>query len=103
MDDRRGFAKSRAGEVPVEVPLSHSLCARVVDAGTPLVVESLTDHPAAADLGVRAYAGVPLALPDAPVLGSFCVADTVPRTWSEEDVALLHDLARAWTTTWPSR
>ncbi len=79
VDDRRGFAKSRAGEVPAELPLSHSLCARVVDAGAPLVVDALTDHPAATDLGVGAYAGVPLALPGGPVLGSFCVADTRPR------------------------
>jgi PAS domain S-box-containing protein len=47
------------------------------------------------ELGVVAYAGVPLRTRDGLVLGSFCAFDSEPRTWSAEDIDLLRDLASA--------
>jgi serine phosphatase RsbU (regulator of sigma subunit) len=101
VDDRRQFFKSALGleEGVRETPLSHSFCQHVVSSGEPLVVDdALTDarvagNLAIAELGVRAYAGVPLVLPSGAVIGSFCVIDHVARTWTEEDVELLHELA----------
>lgn len=68
-------------------PLSQSLCAEVVDTGTVLPLEDgrhdhrFRHHPAVRSLGIRAYLGVPLRLPDGSRIGSVCVADLRPRRW----------------------
>src|SRR4028119_107487 len=49
--------------------------------------------PSSAGVGVRAWAGFPVWLPDGQVLGSFCVVDTVVHEWTAEDVELLEELA----------
>lgn len=83
-----------------ETPLSHSFCQHVVAERAPLVVADARTHPLVADnpstveLGVAAYAGVPLVTRDGQVIGSFCVVDRVPRGWSDDDLATLDDLAR---------
>jgi signal transduction histidine kinase len=48
--------------------------------------------PTVDSLGVRAYAGVPLKLGGENV-GSFCVIDMQPRTWSNEEIETLRQLA----------
>jgi PAS domain S-box-containing protein len=104
VDEHRQFFKSQLGlpepwAAGRETPLSHSFCQHVVDSGGPLVIEDAREHPlvrdnlAIPDLGVVAYAGVPLTTSDGHTLGSFCAIDTQPRAWSAEDVALLEDLA----------
>ncbi|WP_367401554.1 SpoIIE family protein phosphatase [Streptomyces xanthophaeus] len=83
------------------LPLSHSLCRYVVASGQPLVVsdaradERLRTSPAVGDLGVAAYAGMPLTDGDGLVLGSLCAVAHEPRTWSEGELADLEDLAAA--------
>jgi hypothetical protein len=87
-----------------ETPLSHSFCQHAVDAREPLVVDDAREHPllhtnrAIDDLGIIAYAGVPLIDADGYALGTLCVADGRPRAWSDEDVALLRDLASSVLT-----
>jgi GAF domain-containing protein len=82
-----------------QTPLSHSFCQYVVASGLPLVIEDARNHPlvrdnpAIIDLEIVAYAGVPLVTTTGQVLGSFCVIDTVPRTWSADELALLRDFA----------
>jgi PAS domain S-box-containing protein len=82
-------------------PLSHSFCQHVVVAGEPLVITDARTHPlvrhnlAIPDLHVVAYAGVPLVDADGTVVGSLCAIDSRPRTWTEDDVAVLVDLAGA--------
>ena len=104
VDDRRQFFKSAIG-LPApwderrETPLSHSFCKHVVAAGAPLVIPDarrdprLAQNGAVADLGVVAYAGVPLKSADGRTLGAFCVIDGVPRDWDPEDVAALREIA----------
>lgn len=46
-------------------------------------------------LSVIAYAGVPLRTSDGKVLGAFCAIDSRPRTWTDEQITVLHDLAAA--------
>jgi PAS domain S-box-containing protein len=81
-------------------PLSHSFCQYVVVSGEPLVIADAREHPlvrdnlAIPDLGVVAYAGMPLRVEDT-VVGSLCAIDTEPRTWAERDLAVLRDLAEA--------
>ena len=87
-----------------EIPLSHSFCQHIVALGKPLVIADARQHPlvrdspAIPDLGMVAYAGVPLRTAEGHVLGSFCVADHQPREWTARDVAILHDLAASVMT-----
>ena len=65
-----------------------------------LVVSDARVHPvlrsngAVADLGVIAYAGIPLAAVLGQTIGSFCAIDGMPRDWLEADVAALRDFAQ---------
>ncbi|MBE7189498.1 GAF domain-containing SpoIIE family protein phosphatase [Jatrophihabitans endophyticus] len=80
-------------------PLSHSFCQHVVRSGEPLVVSDaradprLADNLAIPDLGVVAYAGIPLTDLDGTVVGSLCAIDTEPRAWAPSEISLLTDLA----------
>jgi len=87
-----------------ETPLSHSFCQHTVVSGAELVIDDAREHPelrgnlAIPDLGVVAYAGIPLVTSDGSVLGSFCAIDTKPRHWSADDLATLRDLAQSATS-----
>jgi DNA-binding transcriptional MerR regulator len=82
-----------------EMPLSHSFCRHAVLARQPLVVADARLDPlvcesaAIPDLGVIAYAGVPLVTDDDNVIGTVCAIDTRPRQWTDEEVGLIEDLA----------
>jgi serine phosphatase RsbU (regulator of sigma subunit) len=91
-------------------PLTHSLCQHVVTSGKVFTVEDARLEPLTADslaipdLGVVAYAGAPLRLPDprtgvadptSPVVGVLCAIDGQPRRWSTEQIDVLEDLAAA--------
>ncbi|MBW0115414.1 GAF domain-containing SpoIIE family protein phosphatase [Pseudonocardia abyssalis] len=80
-------------------PLSHSFCQHVVITAEPLIIENAPEHPlvrdnlAIPDLGVMAYAGMPLADAEGRVLGSLCAIDTRPRPWTPSQIDALRDLA----------
>ena len=82
-----------------QTPLSHSFCRHAVASGKPLVIEDAREHPLVKDnpaiqhLGVVAYAGMPLTSSDGEVLGSFCVIDSQPRQWTNDDLDTLRTLA----------
>ena len=106
VDRDRQFFKSQFGLVEPwasfrETPLSHSFCKHVVADAKPLIVADARQNPrvrenlAVSELGVIAYAGVPLTMPDGHVLGAFCGIDTQPHAWTGDDVAVLTDLAAA--------
>jgi diguanylate cyclase (GGDEF)-like protein/PAS domain S-box-containing protein len=101
VDDERQFFKSAVGVDIKQTPLSHSLCQHVVIDQEPLVVSDarleprLRDNPAIDELGVIAYAGVPLTDSAGQTLGSFCVVQGTPREWESEEVDLLRNLARS--------
>lgn len=84
--------------------LSHSFCWHVVLAAEPLVVDDAREHPhvrdnlALPDLGVIAYAGMPLTDGAGSVLGSLCAIDTEPRRWTETELANLRRIAEACST-----
>ncbi|MBW3619807.1 MAG: GAF domain-containing sensor histidine kinase [Actinobacteria bacterium] len=106
VDDTRQFFKSQTG-LPEpwasrrETPLTHSFCQHVVTSAERLVVEDaprhalVCDNLAIPDLGVVAYAGAPLRTPDGSILGSLCAIDHQPRTWTDDELATLDDLAAA--------
>jgi len=106
VDRDRQFFKSCVGlpepwATTRETPLSHSFCQHTVITGEPLVVDDAREHPelrhnlAVPDIGVVAYAGVPLVTSDGEILGAFCAIDTKPRRWSEADIETLRDLAES--------
>jgi GAF domain-containing protein len=53
----------------------------------------LAANPAVVQLGVTAYAGVPLRASDGEPIGTLCAVDYEAREWSEDDVTLLTELA----------
>ncbi|WP_257461406.1 sensor histidine kinase [Archangium lipolyticum] len=82
-----------------QTPLTHSFCMHVVATGEPLLIEDARQHPvlrenlAIDQLGVVAYAGVPLTASEGEVIGTFCVIDTRPRVWTDGDLHILLELA----------
>lgn len=84
---------SRAGSA-----LHVSLCTVTAASGGPLVVGDTRADNRVADLPpvvagvVGAYLGVPLVSTAGPIVGSLCVFDPKPHTWTAYDVALLEQL-----------
>ncbi len=81
-----------------ETPLTHSFCQHVVKRNEPLIVtdakrhELVKDNLAISELGVQAYLGVPIVLPDGNVIGSFCAIDDCPRNWTQDDLETIQKL-----------
>lgn len=86
-------------------PISHSFCRYAVASGTPFVVDDAREHPevrnnpAIDDLGIYAYAGVPLVDDEGYALGTLCVVDSQPRHWTPEDIETLTVLAATVMST----
>ncbi|WP_194821140.1 GAF domain-containing SpoIIE family protein phosphatase [Micromonospora sp. S-DT3-3-22] len=84
-----------------QTPLSHSFCQHVIDTEIPLVLPDARLYPrvrenlAVPELGVVAYAGMPLTDLDGRVLGSLCAIDSKPRAWTKAQLRTLADLAAA--------
>ncbi len=104
VDQNRQFFKSCVGlPEPIasrrQTPVSHSFCQHVVATGKPLIVEDARNNPlvrlnpAVEEMGIVAYAGIPLVTSDGHAIGSFCVIDSRPRSWSFDDVEMLQELA----------
>jgi PAS domain S-box-containing protein len=82
-----------------ELPLDHTFCREVVERDAPLVVEDartdacLAASAAVRELGLVAYAGVPVRASEGHALGALCVIDTAPRAWTAREMELLADAA----------
>ncbi len=87
-----------------ELPLTHSFCAHALASGEPLVISDarldprLADNGLLTEYGVIAYAGRLITLDDGVTIGSLCVADFAPHTWSADDLSTLDDLAQSVLT-----
>lgn len=87
-----------------ETPLTHSFCQHPVTSREPLLVSDAREDPRVADnlairdLGVIAYAGFPLIDRGGQALGSLCVIDHKPRTWTSDQIDLLGDIAASVVT-----
>lgn len=104
VDKDRQFFKSAIGlgepwASARQTPLSHSFCQWVVSGREMVSVSDAREHrllrhnQALHDLGVVAYAGVPVQSLQGDALGSLCAIDAQPRDWTAEDAATLRDLA----------
>jgi hypothetical protein len=109
VDEDRQFFKSALG-LPApwaaerETPLTHSVCQHALGSSEPLVIEDARTDPlycdslAIPDLGVVAYAGVPLVTAGGQALGTLCVIDHRPRRWTDEQIETLRTLAASVLT-----
>ena len=81
------------------MPLTAGFCPFALSVEQAYVLEDarvdpvLAVNPAVERFGVVAYAGVPLRAADGEPIGTLCAIDFEPRSWSQDDVALLTDLA----------
>lgn len=78
-----------------------SFCELVLGRSTPLVIDDTSAEPVFAELqtvaslGIAAYLGAPVRSVEGEALGSFCLVDTVPRSWTSVEVELVTQLALA--------
>jgi sigma-B regulation protein RsbU (phosphoserine phosphatase) len=96
IDHERQWFKSAHGLCLAETSRSASFCQYTIHRDEPLVIPDTHLHPlgrnhplVVGEPFVRFYAGVPLTGPHGQKIGSFCLIDKLPRTFSEEDVTRL--------------
>lgn len=101
IDENRQWFKAVCGLAVELTPRSQSFCTHALSRTSPLVVPDATRDSRFANLPavtsppyIRAYAGAPLVLEADLVLGTLCVLDTQPRTFTEEQLENLQRLAR---------
>jgi GAF domain-containing protein len=103
VDEDRQFFKSSIGLAEPwnsarQTPLSHSFCRHTLMTRETLVIEDARNHVlvrenlAIRDLDVVAYAGVPLITAAGHVLGTLCVIDHRPRSWTADQIDTLETL-----------
>ena len=86
-----------------QTPLTHSFCQHVKRDNRPLIIEYapddalVCDNLAVHELNVRAYLGVPIRGPNGAALGALCAIEPVRRTWHDEDISAMQDLAACVT------
>lgn len=100
--DTAEYLKSHHGLLPPAIkgrgpwPIS-PLRRHILQSNEPLVINNITGHSLAAEtpdeIFYLSFLGIPIVNPDGSVLGVFSVADTRPRRWSRNDIAILTDLA----------
>jgi diguanylate cyclase (GGDEF)-like protein len=99
VDEKRQWFKSRQGLDVTETPRELSFCGHAILDDALFIVEDATqderfhDNPLVCSTpDIRFYAGCPLRAPNGQRLGTLCVIDLVPRTFSATDREMLHDL-----------
>ncbi|GGM28236.1 ATP-binding protein [Dactylosporangium sucinum] len=104
VDDERMHIVGRHGLPPAldrvqAEPAVSSFCQFVVREAAPLVVRDARADPMLRDLGtvrrlgVTAYLGQPVHDREGRTLGAVCVVDSVPRHWTDDDVAAVGECA----------
>ncbi|MGN6599426.1 MAG: GAF domain-containing protein, partial [Actinomycetes bacterium] len=98
-DETTQWSKATVGIEGEPLPVGETFCRRVVQTGSAQVVPDLRDDEEFHGLALvtsephyRFYAAEPLRLDD-QVVGTLCVIDTAPRTLSDDQRDLLHELA----------
>jgi GAF domain-containing protein len=84
-----------------EMPLDAGWCPFALDADQAYAFAdaradaTVAENPAAQQLGVVAYAGVPLRTAGGEAVGTLCAVDYEPHDWTEDELALMADLAES--------
>lgn len=98
VSQHREHVVAASGEFPDSLPRSETVCTHAILDNGPLVVEDVAHDPRFSEnglleqLGIRAYAGVPVRGRFGEIIGTLCVVDTIPRSFAPSDVELLADL-----------
>lgn len=102
--------RAAAGMPRNPLPRTQAICDLTIRGAGVFVVEDITKDPRLADSMwadgtlVRFYAGYPVESPDGQRIGALCIVDSVPRTFSDTDAALLRQLAlRVQSALWGNR
>lgn len=101
VDKEDVFFKANVGmDDTSHVPRGISLCSLAVLDKEPTIFENALDEPCllanplvAGSFGLRFYAGAPIVTPDGFNIGTVCVVDKAPRTFSDLDRELLKRFA----------
>jgi class 3 adenylate cyclase len=101
LDKDRQWFKSQCGMGTPETPREHAFCSFTILQDEPFIIpDALADSRYAnnplvtGDPHIGAYAGVPLSDLNHHKVGTLCLADHVARDFTENDTAILKDLAR---------
>jgi diguanylate cyclase (GGDEF)-like protein/PAS domain S-box-containing protein len=101
IDRDRQWFKSRVGMDLTQTPREIAFCNTAIKGPGVMVVPDARADPRFAanplvtgDAGIRFYAGAPLIAPDGYALGTLCIIDHKPRTFSDEQRVTLAVLAR---------
>lgn len=84
-----------------EAPTAEWLCKQTAASGVPLIITDASGDERVSQLVsvtsgvVASYLGAPLIVESGHVVGAVCVFDKAPRSWSEQDVNLLQQVAAA--------
>src|SRR5438309_10300071 len=99
---RHGVVMSSAGlPAPLVLLLAHGFSRHLAASRQPLVIGDARLHPLGANTPavrdglVTAYAGLPLFDARGRTLGTLCIMHTRPRTWTNDQLQRLHDVAWA--------
>jgi PAS domain S-box-containing protein len=109
IDANRHFIRSSIGlgepwATRREMPMEYSYCQHTVASAAPVVIADArldartSDSPSVVELNAIAYAGMPLITTDGYALGALCVVDTLPRTWTGDELEILHELSLSAVT-----
>jgi len=100
VDHDRQWFKSTAGIDACETPREVSFCGHAINGSDVLYVrdthedERFSDNPlVTGEPQIRFYAGHPIKAINGEILGTLCIFDDKPREFSQQDAALLKDLA----------
>lgn len=97
-DEDRQWFKSRVGVEHREMPRFKACCGEVSDTSGFVVVPDLLEstmyqNSGLAEFGIRFYAGAPLTTQEGYTLGAMCVLGHEPRQITDDERALLSDMA----------
>ncbi len=99
VDENRQWFKSKQGLAAPETGRDISFCGHAIVQTETLVVEDAAADPrfhdnplVTGDPKIRFYAGYPLRTPGGLALGTLCIIDREPRSFSEDDLATLRDI-----------
>ncbi len=105
VDEDRQWFKAKIGFDEPETPRDVSFCSHVVASGETIIIENASlderfiDNPyVTAEGGIRFYAGAPLTIENEFHLGTLCLIDSSPRTFTSSQKRLLEMLAK-WVTS----
>ena len=107
--EERQWFKAACGISLDETPREQSFCTHVIEGDGVMVVQDVQADPRFRDNslieeeGIRFYAGAPLSVGDQLHVGTLCLTDPAPRSFGEEDRALLAQLASVATNLLEAR